>query len=153
MRTPGNAFTPAVQNWLAHYAYDHPLLVRDPRARLAHDRKRAKLDRKRAELAHILARRVHERKRAALVARVVARRLRVDALVELRVRALKSSAHKWPRPPCHSNDKEQHQRLKVREEERRKATRDTTERAAADARVAALMQLRAAGANRRRIYY
>lgn len=97
----------------------------------------------------------HERKRAALVARVLARKKRVDALMELRMRALTNSTRRWPRPRCHPQDKENQRRAEVilREEAARKVERDVEERMAADARMEVLMRLRAAGLKHPRKYY
>lgn len=117
-RSVGKPLKPRVQSWLCNY---HPLPpVRDQR--------------------------YHDRKRAELVARVLARKRRVNELMDLRIRALKASARKWPRPPCHEKENQ-------REEKTHTAGKATTERAAADARVAMLLRLRAASENSRRKYY
>ncbi|KAF8217390.1 hypothetical protein K438DRAFT_1746708 [Mycena galopus ATCC 62051] len=47
---------------------------------------------------------LHERKRAELVACIVARKARkarADHLVDLRMKAITASAKQWPRPRCH----------------------------------------------------
>ncbi|KAJ6451808.1 hypothetical protein C8R45DRAFT_1089411 [Mycena sanguinolenta] len=87
----------------------------------------------------------HQHKREALVARVAAKKARGDKLTELRTRALQAAARKWPRPRCHPQHPDNQARLasqRQKEERRRKAER-AAERAAADARVAYLMELRA----------
>lgn len=91
----------------------------------------------------------------ALIARVLARKKRVDVLMELRTQALTNSGRRWPRPRCHPQDKENRRRVEVilREEAARKAERDAEERAAADARVAVLMRLCTAGLKHPRKYY
>lgn len=94
----------------------------------------------------------HQKKRAELVARVVARKARVHHLLDLRVRALQASARKWPRPRCHDRDKKNERQAegKQREEQAHKAAMHAQERAA---RVDILMGLRTAGGNGRRRYY
>lgn len=125
MHNEGKPATPALKTWLQHYRAP-------PRGQD-----------------------FHERKRAELVARVVARKARVNDLIDLRVRALKASAQKWPPPRCHPHNKENVYRAeeKTREEEKRRAASKAKARAAADVRVAVLMRLRAAGGNGQRKYY
>lgn len=97
----------------------------------------------------------HQRVRAEIVARVAARKARLDHIVDLRKRALEASARKWPLPRCHKHHSENLQRNEARrrEEEARHAAENTRERVAAAARVEALMALRAAGARRRQISF
>ncbi|KAJ7480483.1 hypothetical protein B0H11DRAFT_2233310 [Mycena galericulata] len=116
MRNGGVAFTPKLGTWLQHYRA--PTTSVESRT---HDS--------------------HQRKRAELVARVVARKARVDALIELRVRALKDSTRHWPRPRCHVHDKEnlRHTEVKMRANQLRQAEKEVAARAAADIRVVTLM--------------
>ncbi|KAJ7762070.1 hypothetical protein DFH07DRAFT_771349 [Mycena maculata] len=90
----------------------------------------------------------HERKRAELIARVVARKARVNALLNLRRHALEASARKWPHPRSHKHNQENERRdeIRIREEKAGKA-----ERVARAARVAHLMALRSAGNGRKNI--
>ncbi|KAJ7785316.1 hypothetical protein DFH07DRAFT_763908 [Mycena maculata] len=89
-----------------------------------------------------------ERKRAELIARVVARKARVNALLNLRRHALEASARKWPRPRSHKHNQENERRdeIQIREEKAGKA-----EHVARAARVAHLMALRSAGNGRKNI--
>ncbi|KAJ7218888.1 hypothetical protein B0H12DRAFT_1305430 [Mycena haematopus] len=99
---------------------------------------------------------LHQHKRAQIVARVVARKARVDHVLDLRKRAIQASAKKWPRPPCHPHHQENVDRLEKEHQQAaaHQAAEHARERAAADARVKNLMRLRAEGLNRRRkLYY
>ncbi|KAJ7469201.1 hypothetical protein FB451DRAFT_1400757 [Mycena latifolia] len=89
----------------------------------------------------------YEQRRAELLAR----KKRVEALMELRARALRESARRWPKM---RQAREEDNRVQAkRVEEARRAARIAIEakeaRAAADARVASLMALRFAGGKRR----
>ncbi|KAJ7450111.1 hypothetical protein FB451DRAFT_1410457 [Mycena latifolia] len=85
----------------------------------------------------------YEHRRAELLAR----KKRVEALMELRARALRESSRRWPRLRQAREQDMQVQAKRI--EEVRRAARAAIEakaaRAAADARVATLMALRAAG--------
>ncbi|KAJ6452170.1 hypothetical protein C8R47DRAFT_1083818 [Mycena vitilis] len=76
---------------------------------------------------------VHERKRAALKARVAARKERNDRLLMLRARAIKTTARLWPPARCQPHHKENMDLAAAarREEERRKAAAHAAEREAA----------------------
>ncbi|KAJ6517354.1 hypothetical protein C8R47DRAFT_1205578 [Mycena vitilis] len=127
IRNHGQPVTPALHSWLLHY---EAIPATDP----SDD--------------------VHERKRAALKARVGARKARMDRLMTLRARAIKDTARLWPPARCQPHHKENLDAVvaKKREEERRKAAAHLAEREAAKKRVDYLMQLQAAGVNRRRKY-
>ncbi|KAJ6448651.1 hypothetical protein C8R45DRAFT_947867 [Mycena sanguinolenta] len=90
-------------------------------------------------------------KHAELLARVAARKVRRDTLEDLRVRALKATTHKWPRPRCHPHHPENQERRdkERREEQERRAVGRAQEQAAVKARVAHLMKLRAGMKGRR----
>lgn len=83
----------------------------------------------------------YERKRAELVAK----KARADALMNLRATVLKKSARLWPRlREARQADKENGDRMaRVKEREAKAKVEAARERAAADARVAHLMALRA----------
>ncbi|KAJ7736183.1 hypothetical protein DFH07DRAFT_779736 [Mycena maculata] len=97
----------------------------------------------------------HERKRAELIARVVARKVRVHALLDLRRHTIKRSARAWPRPPCHPHhyenllNKENMRREEILagEEKKKKAQRE--EQVARKAHVEYLMRLRASRGRRK----
>ncbi|KAF8200610.1 hypothetical protein K438DRAFT_1966081 [Mycena galopus ATCC 62051] len=94
----------------------------------------------------------HKRKRAALAARLEAKRARRDLLMNMRKEALTRAAKAFPRPRCHPlhPDNLQWKQNKHREEqalqEARQAAADAEERAAREARVKLLMAMRAAAA-------
>jgi hypothetical protein len=96
----------------------------------------------------------YERRRAELVAK----KARVNNLMDMRARALKSAQRRWPQPRCLSKDHEKENRARQKEEEAareavkaEKVVREAKEeRAAAAARVATLMQMRAAWEESRR---
>jgi hypothetical protein len=89
----------------------------------------------------------YKRRRAELAAK----KARIDTLMVMRARALESARRRWPQPRCLSKDHEKENRMRQMEE---KAAREAAkaekaaceaeeERAAAAARVATLMQMRA----------
>ncbi|KAJ6449959.1 hypothetical protein C8R45DRAFT_947076 [Mycena sanguinolenta] len=90
-------------------------------------------------------------KRADLFARIAAKKIRRDKLVDLRTRALQASARKWPQPRCHPHHPANQERWgkERREEEERIAAERAQERAIVEARVAHLMKLRAGMKGRR----
>ncbi|KAJ7495439.1 hypothetical protein FB451DRAFT_1387467 [Mycena latifolia] len=93
----------------------------------------------------------YERRRAELVAK----KARVQALMDLRARALREGSRRWPRLREAREKDIQQRALKSKQlEDARKAARAVIEakeaRAAADARVAVLMALRMAGGKRSR---
>ncbi|KAJ7776643.1 hypothetical protein DFH07DRAFT_766830 [Mycena maculata] len=119
IRNEGRADTPLLKAWLEHYGVPS----RTPACRGPE---------------------FHEHKHAALVARVVARKARVNALMDLRRRTLEASARKWPRPRCHKHNKENQPRDEVRLREQEKAAKEAArEERTTAARVAHLMALRA----------
>ncbi|KAF8180927.1 hypothetical protein K438DRAFT_1768117 [Mycena galopus ATCC 62051] len=124
----GKPARPGLQIWLDHYG--SPLTERPPD--------------------------YHKRKRAALAARLEAKRARRDLLMNMRKEALIRAAKTFPRPRCHPlhHDNLQWKDNKRREEqvrqEARQAAVDAEERAAREARVKLLMAMRAAAATSRR---
>ncbi|KAF8179377.1 hypothetical protein K438DRAFT_1977430 [Mycena galopus ATCC 62051] len=120
----GKPARPGLQIWLDHYR--PPLTERPPD--------------------------YHKRKRAALAARLEAKRARQDLLMNMRKEALTRAAKTFPRPRCHPlhPDNLQWKDNKRREEQARQEARqaavDAEERAAREARVKLLMTMRAAAA-------
>ncbi|KAK7022544.1 hypothetical protein R3P38DRAFT_3195939 [Favolaschia claudopus] len=94
----------------------------------------------------------HKQKFAELRARVAARKARLDRLVELRRRALESSAHKWPPSRSHPHHHENIEGVaqEQRERELRKKLEDEKKRAVQAARMKDLEDRWAAGAERRK---
>ncbi|KAK7028743.1 hypothetical protein R3P38DRAFT_2776426 [Favolaschia claudopus] len=94
----------------------------------------------------------HQRKFAELRARVAARKLASDRLLELRRRALASSAKKWPPSRSHPYHHENMERAarEQREREARKESEHEKELVARAARVRALDEKWAAGEERRK---
>ncbi|KAJ7719359.1 hypothetical protein DFH07DRAFT_784675 [Mycena maculata] len=84
----------------------------------------------------------HERKWAALRARVATRKACLDALMDLCRRVLKESARKWPRPRCHMHHKENQCQDQVRLRQQEEAAHEQKARAT---RVEHLMALQAGG--------
>ncbi|KAJ6534402.1 hypothetical protein B0H19DRAFT_1080877 [Mycena capillaripes] len=117
LRNAGQPVTPQLKSWLDHYRFPT-----DPTMPTSHERD------------------YHERKRAALLARVAARKERLDNvnnLLQLRARAIKSVERNWPLQRCHRNHKENiHRREVEREREQAcQATEVARERAAAAERL------------------
>lgn len=123
LRLDGRALGPTTQTWIDSYALPPPL--KPPGHQTYYERRRAEL---------------------------AAKKARVETLMAMRVRALNSACHRWPQPRCLSKDHEKENRTRRMEEEAarevakaEKAAREVKEqRAAAAARVATLMEMRAA---------
>ncbi|KAJ6464568.1 hypothetical protein C8R45DRAFT_1107439 [Mycena sanguinolenta] len=100
-----------------------------------------------AVISRAETRAVHEQRRAALYARISARKVAHDTLTDLRKHAIASASRKWPRPRCHPLHEDNLRRIaaQLRAQQERRAAAEASLRAAADARVAHLMELRANG--------
>jgi hypothetical protein len=123
MRLDGRAPGPTLQAWIDGYVQAPP--AKPPGHQTYYEHRRAELAAKKAH---------------------------VEVLMDMRARALKSASRRWPRPQCLSKDHKRENRTRRMEEEAAheaakadKAVHEAKEeRAAAAARMAALMQMRAA---------
>ncbi|KAJ7713969.1 hypothetical protein DFH07DRAFT_974594 [Mycena maculata] len=129
----GQPDTPLLRAWLDHYDAPSRGTVDPPRN-------------------------THDRKRAELIARVVAKKARVNPLLDLRRHTIERSARTWPRPPCHPHhcknlvNKENIRREEIRAGEEKKKRAQREEQVAVKARVDYLMVLRARAVGGRRKY-
>ncbi|KAJ7710150.1 hypothetical protein B0H16DRAFT_1738337 [Mycena metata] len=146
----GQADTPKLKQWLAHYQTPRRAALY---ARVAARAREQRVDpgpRKSPAPPKITS----AERRAALYARVAARKQRIDELMECRRRAVANSLKRPIPPPCHPAV----ERLRVAQSRAREATEKAAQRAVeheaerikAEARVNYLLSLCAAGKENRR---